>query len=99
AVLELARKISAVRADVVHCHTSHAHTLGALAARLAGRPAVIVSRRVDFSIYRNSFFGLNGIKYRAGVDRIVCVSEAVRDVLVRDGLRPERLRVVRSAVD
>jgi L-malate glycosyltransferase len=99
AVLALARKISAARADVVHCHTSHAHTLGALAARLAGRPAVIVSRRVDFSIYRNSFLGLNGIKYRAGVDRIVCVSDAVRDVLLRDGLLPERLRVVRSAVD
>lgn len=99
AVLTIARRVSDARADVVHCHTSHAHTLGALAARLAGRPVVIVSRRVDFSIFRNSFLRLNGIKYRAGVDRIVCVSDAVRDVLLRDGLLPERLRVVRSAVD
>ena len=99
AVLALARRMSAARADVVHCHTSHAHTLGVLASRLAGRPVVIVSRRVDFSIFRNSFLGLNGIKYRAGVDRIVCVSDAVKGVLVRDGLLPDRLCVVRSAID
>jgi glycosyltransferase involved in cell wall biosynthesis len=101
AVLTLARRIADARADVVHCHTGHAHTLGVLASRLAGRPkpVVVVSRRVDFSIYRHSFLGLNGIKYRAGVSRIVCVSDAVRDVLVNDGILPEKLRVVRSAVD
>lgn len=99
AALALARRISAIRADVVHLHTSHAHTLGAIAARLTHRPVVIVSRRVDFSIYRHSFLGLNGLKYRMGLDRIVCVSEAVREVLKRDGLEPERLRVVKSAVD
>ena len=99
AILALARRMGSVRPDVVHLHTSHAHTLGTVAARLAGRPIVVVSRRVDFSIFRNSFLGLNGIKYRMGLDRIVCVSDAVRDVLVRDGLSPERLRVVRSAVD
>src|SRR5262245_271707 len=75
AVLKLARRIGDARADVVHLHTSHAHTLGAMAARLAGRPKVVVSRRVDFSIYRHSFLGLNAVKYRAGVDRIVCVSD------------------------
>jgi glycosyltransferase involved in cell wall biosynthesis len=99
AVLSLARRMGTVRPDVVHLHTSHAHTLGALAARLANHPVVVVSRRVDFSIYRHSFLGLNGIKYRAGIDRIVCVSDAVRDVLLGDGLDPDRLRVVRSAVD
>jgi glycosyltransferase involved in cell wall biosynthesis len=99
ALLALARRMGTARPDVVHLHTSHAHTLGALAARLANHPVVIVSRRVDFSIYRHSFLGLNGIKYRTGIDRIVCVSDAVRDVLVRDGLDPARLRVVRSAID
>jgi glycosyltransferase involved in cell wall biosynthesis len=99
AMLSLARRIGAARADVVHLHTSHAHTLGVVGAFLGGRPAVVVSRRVDFSIFRRSFLGLNAVKYRLGVDRIVCVSEAVRDVLLRDGLEPERLSVVRSAVD
>jgi glycosyltransferase involved in cell wall biosynthesis len=97
----LARHLRAWRPDVLHLHTSHAHALGAVAARFCGRPrpAVVVSRRVDFSIYRRSFLGLNGWKYRHGVDRIVCVSEAIRRVLLADGLDPARLAVVHSAID
>ena len=99
AVARLARRMKAVRPDVVHAHTSHAHALAGLATRFAGRPIVVVSRRVDFSIYRHSFLRMNGWKYRHGLDRIVCVSAAVRDVLASDGLDPARLAVVRSAVD
>lgn len=99
AVTKLAKRMRRVKPDVVHLHTSHAHALGAWAARFAHKPVVIVSRRVDFSIYRRSFLRLNGWKYRQGLDRIVCVSEAVRNVLLSDGLSPERLRVVRSAID
>lgn len=100
-MLRLRRIVRAYRPDVVHLHTSHAHALGGMAVRWAGapRPAVIVSRRVDFSIYRRSFLGLNGWKYRHGLDRIVCVSEAIRQVLVNDGLDPATLAVVHSAVD
>ncbi len=100
-MLRLRRIVRAYRPDIVHLHTSHAHALGGMAVRWAGapRPAVIVSRRVDFSIYRRSFLGLNGWKYRHGLDRIVCVSEAIRQVLVNDGLDPATLAVVHSAVD
>ena len=62
------------------------------------RPRLVVSRRVDLSIYRHSFLGLNGRKYRRA-DRILCVSEAVRRVLQADGLEGERLVVVRDAID
>ncbi len=99
AIAKLARLLRRIRPDVVHCHTSHAHALGRIAARFGGRPALVVSRRVDFSIYRRSFFRLNGIKYRKGVDRIVAVSDAVKNVLVRDGLEPSRITVVRDAID
>ena len=99
AIARLATLFRRIRPDVVHCHTSHAHALGRLAARFGGRPAVVVSRRVDFSIYRRSFFRLNGIKYSKGVDRIIAVSDAVKNVLVRDGLDPARIAVVRDAID
>lgn len=99
AIAKLARLFRELRPDIVHCHTSHAHALGRLAARFGGRPALIVSRRVDFSIYRRSFLRLNGLKYRKGVDRIIAVSEAVKGVLVRDGLDPARIAVVRDAID
>jgi glycosyltransferase involved in cell wall biosynthesis len=59
----------------------------------------VVTRRVDFSIFRHSFFGLNRIKYLYGIDLYIVVSRAVKDVLVRDGLPPGRIAVVRSGID
>ncbi len=113
AVLRLRRLLRARRPDLVHAHTSHAHGLLAWAARGAaardahahggaaaagGTCPLLVSRRVDLSIYRHSFFGLNGRKYRRA-NRILCVSEAVRRVMEADGLDPARLVVVRDAID
>ena len=101
AILTLASLARDGRASVLHAHTSHAHTLGAASAALLGplRPKVIVARRVDFSIYRRSFLGLNGLKYRHGVDRYVTVSHAIKEVLVSDGLPPGRISVVHSGID
>jgi glycosyltransferase involved in cell wall biosynthesis len=102
AVLALRRLISRQAISVVHAHTSHAHTLGSMAAASvlgARRPKMIVARRVDFSIYRRSFFGLNGFKYKHGVDLFVTVSEAIKRVLVADGVSPERITCVHSGID
>jgi glycosyltransferase involved in cell wall biosynthesis len=100
AVLRLLRLMKRRQPDVVHYHTSHAHTLAAAAALFLGRgrPRTILTRRVDFSIYRHSFFGLNGLKYRL-VDRIVAISDAVRQVLLADGIAAERIEVVPSGID
>jgi glycosyltransferase involved in cell wall biosynthesis len=84
--------------DVVHMHTSHAHTLGCLARVGRERPRTAVSRRVDFSIYRN-FLRTSWFKYRLLGDRFVAISRAVRDVLVKDGIPPDRIEVVASGVD
>ena len=98
AVLRIRKLLKKGRYAVIHAHTSHAHTLAALAA--AGlETKVVVSRRVDFSIFRRSFFGLNRVKYRHGYDVIIAVSEAIKDVLVRDGVPAEKIRVVRSGID
>jgi len=102
AILALRRLIRRERVSIVHCHTSHAHTLGAVAAALSGgtrRPKVVVSRRVDFRTFRPSVFGLKQIKYLHGVDRYVAVSHAVRDVLIGDGIQPERIVTVHSGID
>lgn len=102
AALAIRRLIRREGFDFVHAHTSHAHTLGAAAVALtpkAQRPQMIVARRVDFSIYRRSFFGLNGLKYRHGVDHYVTVSEAIRQVLIKDGIPPEWITTVHSGID
>jgi glycosyltransferase involved in cell wall biosynthesis len=101
AVLELARLLREGRFTVLHAHTSHGHSLGALAAALlgSGRPRVLVARRVDFSIFRRSFFGLNRIKYVHGVDQYATVSRAIKEVLLKDGLPEARISVVHSGID
>jgi L-malate glycosyltransferase len=78
--------------DIVHAHTSHAHTIAYIAV-LGLRSHLVVSRRVDFHLH--SFFSRH-IKYGSGVDRIITVSDAIRRVLVEDGVDPERVVTVRS---
>jgi glycosyltransferase involved in cell wall biosynthesis len=101
AALAIARRLRERRHDVIHMHTSHAHTLGVLGARMAGsaRPVTVVSRRVDFSIHKRRVLDFSRQKYTWGVDRILCVSEMIRRVLLGDGLPESLLEVVHSGVD
>lgn len=85
-----------LRPDVVHWHAARAHALGLLAARLAPVPARILSRRVDFPV-RGSLG--SRLLYADPADRIVAISEGVREALVRSGVRPDRIRVVPSGID
>lgn len=97
----IATLIRRTRPGVLHAHTSQAHGLGAAAVRLTGhrRPAVVVTRRVEHSIFRHTFLRLDRLKYAPGADRVLCVSERVRDVLAADGLPAQRLSVVPDGVD
>jgi len=101
AVAKLRALLSEGRYSILHAHTSHAHSLGALAAALpgSGKPRVVVARRVDFSIFRRSFLGLNRVKYLHGVDRYVTVSQAIKEVLLADGLPGDMISVVHSGID
>ncbi|MDX9975458.1 MAG: glycosyltransferase family 4 protein [FCB group bacterium] len=92
---KLARAIRNHEIDIIHAHTSHAHTHACLARAIAGRGRVVVSRRVDFEPKRNVF---NRWKYRAP-DRVVAISERIGEVLRAFGVRPPQLVVVHSAID
>lgn len=86
------------RPDVIHMHTSHAHMLGMLASRTTGVGRTVVSRRVDFTIYRN-FLRLSWFKYRFGIDLYVAISEGIKRQMVRDGIPADRIQVVHSGID
>ncbi len=58
-------------------------------------PALIVSRRVDFHLNRNSF---SRWKHRQ-VDRFIAASEAIRKMLVADGVPSERTTTVHEGID
>jgi glycosyltransferase involved in cell wall biosynthesis len=82
--------------DVVHCHSAHAHATGVPAARWAGVPAVVVSRRVDFRVRTSPF---SRMKYSMPVDRYLCISEGVRAAMLASGVPAARLSLVPSGVD
>ena len=42
---------------------------------------------------------LGALKYRRGVDRYIAVTEAVKRMLVQDGIAPERIEVIHSGTD
>lgn len=92
---KIAQLVRNEQIDILHAHTSHAHTMAVLARRWAGRGKVIVHRRVSFPP-RQDF--LNRWKY-AQPDRFVCVSGKVETVMRAQGIPAEQLAMVYSAVD
>lgn len=83
-----------LKPDLVHVHSRRgADFFGAIAARLAGTPALL-TRRVDHP----DGGWLAGRKY-AGYARVAAISGAVLAQLRAAGLPPQRLALVPSAVD
>jgi len=93
AIVRLSSMLRQMNPDVLHLHTSHAHTLGWLAGRLAHVKRIVVTRRMDHDI--NGIF--SWVKYRR-VDHIVAISEVIGRTLSRSGLSPEKLSMIYSAV-
>lgn len=87
--------------SIVHCHTSHAHTLGFIAKVLSRKkPKVLVTRRVDFDIYKKgSARPLTFLKYRFMADHYIAISQKIRKVLIEGGVPPEKVSLVYSGVD
>jgi glycosyltransferase involved in cell wall biosynthesis len=85
---QLRRTIAAFQPDVIHVHDSHALTLGATVA--LGR-TLVAARRVDFHVGRFGFW--------RRPDRIIAVSEAVKQILTRDGIAAGAITVVHDGID
>ena len=81
------------RINIVHAHSSHAHTLGLMALVKSDTCKLVVSRRVDFHI--NNIISKK-LKYSPAVDKIITVSDAIRRILIEDGVDQERLVTIRS---
>jgi glycosyltransferase involved in cell wall biosynthesis len=98
AAWRLARLIKSLTPDVVHAHDSHAVAMASLALSMSTQPAklpLLAARRVDFHLRGNS---LSRWKYRQ-VDMFICVSEAIRDMLVADGVPVDRTVIVNEGID
>jgi glycosyltransferase involved in cell wall biosynthesis len=80
--------------DIVHAHSAHAVSLGAVAT-LDTPARLVVTRRVDFRLRRNL-----GTRWKYGrAAAIIAISHAVARVLVESGVQPERVTVIPSGID
>ncbi len=80
--------------DLLHLHSRRGcDTWGVLAGRLQGVPTVL-SRRVDNPESRL----WAAVKYRLP-HHVVTISQGIREVLLREGVSPDRITCVPSAVD
>jgi len=98
AAIRLRQVIKAHDYDILHSHTSHAHTL-AFFASVGCRVSRLVTRRVDFSIFRHRSLRINSIKYRFMADFYIAISQKIKAVMVADGVAADRIFVVHSGID
>src|SRR5258706_8969605 len=102
AAWRLARVLKRLEPDIIHAHDAHgvamaslALSLGAASRKTGRAPALVVSRRVDFHIRGNSF---SRWKHRQ-VDCFIAASEAIRHMLIGDGVPTERVVTVHEGID
>ncbi|MBW8190691.1 glycosyltransferase [Neiella marina] len=93
-VFRLARLIKQHQIDLLHVQSRRgADLFGLLAAKKAGIRA-IVSRRVD-----NTEPGWFARWKYHGYQQVITISEGIRQVLLSEGVQPEHVKTIRSAVD
>ena len=104
AAWRLSRVIRRLGPDIIHAHDAHGVAMAALALSMAaasiersgGRaPALVAARRVDFHLRGNS---LSRWKQRQ-VDCFIAASEAIRQMLVADGVPATRTATVHEGID
>jgi glycosyltransferase involved in cell wall biosynthesis len=98
AAWRLSRVLKRLTPDIVHAHDPHGVAMGALALSIGAPqppPPLVASRRVDFHLKGNSF---SRWKYRQ-VDCFIAASEAIRGMLVSDGVPADRTVTVHEGID
>jgi len=99
AAWRLSRVVKQLKPDIVHAHDPHGVAMASFALSLGGStasgPALIASRRVDFHLKGNS---LSRWKHRQ-VDCFIAASEAIRQILLHDGVEADRAVTVHEGID
>ncbi|MDA3885287.1 MAG: glycosyltransferase [Candidatus Delongbacteria bacterium] len=83
--------------NILHLHSAHAHSIGLLAKFFYRKLKIIGVRRVDFKIKNNIF---SRFKYNSWlIDKIVCISEEIKRVMLSSGVDKDKLTVIHSGVN
>ena len=98
AAWRLSRLLKRVKPDVVHAHDPHGVAMAALALSMSTadiKPPLFAARRVDFHLKKSA---LSRWKYRQ-VDCFICASDAIRRILISDGVPASRTVAVHEGID
>ena len=87
AILQMARYFKQAKIDVVHTHLSTSSVNGCMAARLAGIPCVA------------TVHGMSGKLSFIFADHMISVSEGVKQHLISQGIKAERITAVYNGVE
>jgi len=83
------------RPDIIHLHSRRgADLLGGIAAKLYKKAKIVLTRRVDNpepAIWAK-------LKYRL-YDKIIAISNAIKDVLIQEGVPHDKIITIKSATD
>jgi hypothetical protein len=93
----LARVIRDLAPDLIHAHDPHAVSMASMALSTIAdrqRPLLVIARRVDFHLKRNAF---SRWKYKQ-VDAAICSSNAIRGMVIEDGIPDESAFTVHEGV-
>ncbi len=83
--------------DILHAHTSHTHSIAALAKELSRRRLkLVVSRTVSRPVPRNP---LALVKYRRAADHYIAFSRSVRQKLLDAGVEESKITVIPPRID
>lgn len=82
---------------IAHLHSAHALALGLWAKLFYPELRLVAVRRVDFHLRKNP---ISRYKYSTRrLDKIVCISRGIRNVMRLDGLPESKLVTIHSGVD
>lgn len=83
--------------DLIHIHSAKSHSLGIISHVFGNKTPLILSRRVDFPVRKNF---LTQWKYNhPTIEKIICVSGAIEQIVKSSILHPEKCVTVHSGID
>lgn len=97
AVGRIARFIRSTGIGLVHAQDLYTNTLGVLAARLAGVPVIVTRVDLNHSVLGYKREVLGWVSRHA--DRVLVNALCIRDLVIREGVAPDRVVVVRNGLD